>query len=126
MALPDQLDFESASARIARFMAVIAAAGTLGALAAWGWKWAAGFLAGALLSGFNFRWLARLIESLAGGRRARGSSVFLAFRFLLLGAGAYAILRFTSISLPAVLAGLFVFTAAVFVEVIFELVYARK
>jgi len=126
MALPDALDFEAASVRISRFMAVIAGAGTVAALLVWGWKWAAGFLAGSLISGFNYRWLVRLVESLGGGRRARSSAVFLALRYLLVGVGAYAILRYTSISLPAVLAGLFVLTAAVFVEVLFELIYARK
>ena len=126
MALPDALDFDAAAVRISRFMVVIAAAGTVAALVIWGWKWSAGFLAGSLISGFNYRWLVRLVESLGGGRRARSSSVFLAFRYLILGAIAYAILRYTSISLPAVLAGLFVLTAAVFVEVLFELIYARK
>jgi hypothetical protein len=50
----------------------------------------------------------------------------LGFRYLILGAGAYVILRLSKISLMAVLAGVFVLTAAVFVEVIFEIVYARK
>ncbi len=126
MALPDALDFDAAAVRISRFMMAIAAAGTVAAMLVWGWKWAAGFLAGSLISGFNYRWLVRLVESLGGGRRARSSSVFLVFRYLILGAMAYVILRYTSISLPAVLAGLFVLTAAVFVEVLFELVYARK
>src|SRR5262249_18384061 len=126
MALPDVLDFHAASVRIARFMVVIALAGTVAALVVWGGKWAGGFLAGAGISGFNYRWLVRLVESLGGGRKAGASTVFLALRYLLLGGGAYVILRYTSISLPAVLAGLFVLTAAVFVEVVFELIYARK
>ena len=126
MALPDALDFDAAAVRIARFMFIIAAAGTVAALVIWGWKWAAGFLAGSLISGFNYRWLVRLVESLGGGRRSRTSGLFLVLRYLLVGAGAYVILRFTSISLAAVLAGLFVLTAAVFVEVLFELMYARK
>jgi len=126
MALPDALDFDAATVRISRFMAVIAVAGTVAALFVWGWKWAAGFLAGAAISGFNYRWLVGLVESLGGGRKASASTVFLALRYLILGGSAYVILRYTSISLPAVLAGLFVLTAAVFVEVVFELIYARK
>jgi hypothetical protein len=43
-----------------------------------------------------------------------------------LGIGAYVIVRLTPISLTAVLAGLFVLTVAIFVEVVFEFVYARK
>ena len=38
--------------------------GTLAAFSAGGWKWGAGFFVGALLSGLNFRWLKRLVESL--------------------------------------------------------------
>jgi|SRR5215467_1264053 len=126
MALPDALDFDAAAIRISRFMAVIALAGTVAGLLVWGWRWGAGFLAGSAISGFNYRWLVRLVESLGGGRKARSSSVFLALRYFLLGGVAYVILRYTSISLPAVLTGLFVLTAAVFVEVVFELIYARK
>jgi hypothetical protein len=43
-----------------------------------------------------------------------------------LGGGAYVIVKLSSIRVTAVLAGLFVLTAALFVEVIFEIVYARK
>jgi len=41
---------------------------------------------------------------------------------VLLGAGAYAIVNFTSLSLPAALIGLFVPVAAVIMEIVFELV----
>ncbi len=124
MTEPDQITYDRASVRIGRFMVAIAVLGTAVALVAGGWKWGAGFLLGSLISGLNFRWLRRLVESL-GGQHASGS-VFLAFRYLLLGGGAYAILRYSPISLTAVITGLFVLTAAVFAEVIFEIVYARK
>src|ERR1035437_8473378 len=119
-----ELTYDRAAGRIGRFMIAIAGLGTVAALIAGGWKWSAGFLVGSLISCLNFRWLKRLVESL-GGQRSRGA-VWLAFRYLLFGGGAYVILRYSPISLPAVLAGLFVLTAAVFVEVIFEIVYARK
>jgi len=125
MTTPDELTLERAAGRIERFMAGIAALGTVAAFAAQGWKGGAGFLLGAMISGLNFRWLRKLVERLGGGGRRRGG-VWLAFRYLLLGGGAYVILRHSPISLPAVLAGLFVMTAAVFVEVIVEIVYARK
>ncbi|MBZ5726280.1 MAG: ATP synthase subunit I [Acidobacteriia bacterium] len=126
MTTTDELTVARAARRIERFMAGIAAFGAVAAFVFRGWQWAAGFLFGALLSGLNFHWLKRLVESLGGeGRRARGS-VFLAFRYLLLGGAAYVILKRSSVSLPAVLAGLFVATAAVFIEVIFEIAYARK
>lgn len=125
MTAPDELDFERASGRIGRNMVVIAALGTAVLFALLGWQWGGGFLVGSLISGLNFRWLRRLVESLGGGQRPRGGR-FLAFRYLLLGGIAYAILRYSPISLTAVITGLFVLIAAVFVEVIFEIVYARK
>ena len=47
-------------------------------------------------------------------------------RYLLLGCGAYVILRYSSISMAAALAGSFVSAAAVIVEILFELTYARN
>jgi hypothetical protein len=123
---PDRLSFESASARIGRAVTVVAALGTCGALALGGWKTGAGFLLGALISGLNYHWLHKLVRDLGPDTRPRYRSLILGFRYLILGGGAYVILRVSPISLRAVLAGLFVLTVAVFVEVIFEFVYARK
>jgi len=125
--MPEVLDYDRAAWRIGRAMLVIAAAGTAAAFAAGGWKWGAGFFLGSLISGLNYRWLRGLVETLGGnGRPKRRRGLLLGLRYLLLGAAAYGIVRFSSISPPAVVAGLFVLTAAVFVETIFEIVYARK
>jgi hypothetical protein len=123
---PDPLSFESAAARIGRIVIVVAVLGTCGALALGGWKAGAGFLLGGAISGLNYHWLHKLVESLGGGARPRYRSVILGFRYLILGIGAYVILRLIPISLTALLAGLFVLTVAIFVEVVFEFVYARK
>jgi hypothetical protein len=122
----DERFFERALRRISRSILVLALAGTA-ALFLWGgWRWGTGFAAGAAASWLNFRWLKQLVDAL-GGRRPRARLVFfLAARYLLLGAGAYAILRYSEISLSAALAGLFVPVAAVLFEILFELVYARE
>jgi hypothetical protein len=125
-AMPDELSYERATRRIARFMLAIGGLGAAGACVAGGWKAGAGFLAGALISGLNFAWLKGVVEGLAGARPRRWRAVLLAGRYLLFGAGAYVIFRFARASLPAVLAGVFVLTAAVFVEVAVEIAYARK
>ena len=125
MTAPDELSYDRATERIGRFMVAIAVLGTAAAFAARGWTWAAGFLLGSLISGLNFRWLKRLVESLGGldrPKRLSHRSVFLALRYLLLGGAAYVILRYSPISLTAVISGLFVLIAAVFVEVAFEIV----
>jgi len=123
---PDPLSFESAAARIGRILVVVAMLGTCAALALGGWKTGAGFLLGSAISGLNYHWLHKLVESLGDGGRPRYRSIVLGFRYLILGGGAYVIVRLSKTSLRAVLAGLFVLTAALFVEVIFEFVYARK
>ena len=124
MMAQDELGFERATSRIARNMLWIALLGTAVALWAGGWKWGAGFLLGSLAAWFNYRWLKRLVEALGGGRRP--GSVWLASRYILLGVGSYVILRFSPISAAAVVTGMFVLIAAIFVEILFELVYARK
>jgi hypothetical protein len=124
--MPDELSFERAAWRIGRIMMVIGSLGTCVALVARGWKWGAGFLLGAAISGLNFHWLYRLVAGLGKSDMPRNRSVILGFRYVILGGGAYVILRLSRISLMAVLAGVFLLTAAVFVEVVFEIVYARK
>jgi len=124
MTTSGELTFDRAAARIARNMVWIGALGTAVVWVASGWKWGAGFLVGALAAGFNYHWLKRMVEALGGGRRPRG--YWLAGRYILLGIGCYVILRFSSISALAVITGMFVLIAAIFVEILFEWGYARK
>jgi hypothetical protein len=118
---------DRAITRILRGMAVIGAAGAVGAAFLGGLPALAGFAAGAAAAYFNFRWLKQLVEALGpGGKRPQARiAVFLGLRYLMLGIGAYAILRYSRMSLRAALAGLFVPVAAVLVEMLFELIYAR-
>jgi hypothetical protein len=83
----------------------------------------AGFALGGAISWLNFRWLKYVVDGLSG-KRVRPRLVVLAgFRYLLLGGAAYVILSYSSISLGATLAGLFVSVTAVIVEIFFEVVY---
>ena len=122
---PEALTYERAAWRIVRIMAALAGIGTAAALARWGWRAGAGFLVGSLISGVQYIWLKALVDALGSGKR-RGRSLRMALRFLVLAGVAYAIFRLIPINPAAVLAGIFVLTAAVFAEVIFEIVYARK
>ena len=122
---PEQAYFETALVRIARGTAALAAAGCLLCLILRGWRWAVAYLLGAAASYLNFRWLKRVVDALGGALTARPSpkfAILIGLRYVLLGAGAYAIVNFTSLSLPAALIGLFVPVAAVIVEIVFELV----
>ena len=119
-------DPERALERMRKLMFALAAGGTL-ALFAWrGWTWSLGWLLGAAASGLNYHWLRRVTGSLGSGVAKDRKAVLLGLRYLLLGGGFYVILKYTAISLPAALAGLFVPVAAVLIEILIELVYARN
>jgi hypothetical protein len=125
----DDAAFAGAVERISRVTLALGAAGALAALLLAGWGAAGGFALGAAASYFNFRWLKGGVEALgkasAGAPTRARVAVLLGLRYLLLGLGAYVILKSSVISLPAALAGLFVSVAAVILEILFELMYAR-
>lgn len=126
---PDPAFFDAAIRRIMRWTVALAAAGCLASLVLRGWTWAVAFLLGAAASWLNFRWLKKVVDALGGAAQARpraGFAVLIGVRYLLLAAAAYAIVNFTALSLPAALTGLFVPVAAVILEIIFELIYARN
>ena len=125
---PEQLFLGRALSRIHFLIAVLAGGGAVATLIYGGWRWSLGYLVGAGASWLNFRWLKQLVNSLglaAGGKPPRARvAVFLGLRYGLLALGGYVILNFTALSLAAALAGLFVPTAAVILEILFELTYA--
>lgn len=118
--------FERTSARVSRTILFIGCAGGLIALAWRGWRGGAGFALGSAAAWLNFRWLKGFVGGLGPGGKPGAFAVFFAFRYILLAAGAYVILRFSKISLPAVFAGLFTPLAAVIVEVLIQFRYARR
>lgn len=125
MASDEEL-LERALERMRRVMAALGAGGSLGLLAALGWPWGAGFAIGAVVSWLNFRWLKQIVDALGGTRPKARLAIFMGLRYLLLCGGAYAIVKHSNISLSAALAGLFVAVAAVLVEILFQLIYARN
>ncbi len=118
---------ERALKRIYGIMLALGVAGAGAGLWLRGSAWALGFAAGAAAAALNFRWLHQLAYAAGeGGRRpGRGLVFFLSIRYLLFGAAAYVIVKFFEVSLVAVLAGLLVAAAAVVVEILYELIYAR-
>jgi hypothetical protein len=122
----DERFLERGTARIWKAMWVVAAGGAIALLVWRGWTWGAGWLIGSAVSALNFRWLKQLTDTLGESTAKPRTAVFLGMRYLLLGGGAYVILKYSPISVPAALAGLFVSVAAVVIEILFELAYARN
>ena len=73
-----------------------------------------------------FRWLHHVVEALSGKPARKRALVLFALRYLILGAGLYAIFKFSKISLMAACVGLFLSTAAAIAEVIFELAHGTR
>lgn len=123
------MDPDRAIGRIFHLILILGVIGAAASLVTGGWKSGAGFSLGALVSYLNFRWIKKTVDSLgkaSGGKPPRASAaVFLGLRYLLLGVGAYVILKFSEFSLVAALAGLFVPVAAVILEILIELIYVR-
>jgi hypothetical protein len=112
--------FERTATRVTRTMVLVAIIGSLAAL--WrGWTYGAAFALGAWASWLNFRWLKKFVEALGPGGKPSVFALFFALRYLLLAGAAYVILRYSKLSLPAMLAGLFVSLAAVAIEILIQL-----
>ncbi len=120
-----ELDVAQAMGRIRRLIGALGLGGTAAAFAWRGWQGGGGFALGALVSWLNFRWLHQIVEALGGKGIRKRLAVIAGLRYLLLGGAAYVILRFSKISRPAALSGLFVTAAAVILEIVFELRHAR-
>jgi hypothetical protein len=121
-----ELDAAQAMARIRKLIGALGLGGAVAAFAWRGWPAGGGFALGAVVSWLNFRWLHQMVDSLDGKGVRKHLALIAGLRYLLLGGGAYVILRFSKINRLAALSGLFVTAAAVIVEIIFELRNARN
>jgi hypothetical protein len=123
---------DRALARIVRIGAALGVVGTIAVLIRYGPKTAVGFLAGALLSLLNFYGLRRVVDALsptpanpAPRAGMRASPIFWIFRYLFFAGIVYVIVKGLGISLMPILAGLLVVAAAIIVEILYEITYAR-
>ncbi|MBI3896427.1 MAG: ATP synthase subunit I [Acidobacteria bacterium] len=119
--------------RIYRAMGFLAVGG---AILCWLWRdwhWGAGFAIGAILSAVNFRWMKAAVEHMAQAAdptthsttlarpSARGTVARFVLRYALIGAAGYVIFKSSFISLTAFFIGLFLFLAAILVEVAYQI-----
>ncbi|MDQ2900605.1 MAG: ATP synthase subunit I [Acidobacteriota bacterium] len=113
--------------RLGRWILLLAVLGGVAAEWRGGWRWSLGFLLGAAASYWNFRAIKKIVDRLAPGTKPPGRGIMrVLLRFLALALGAFAILRYSEISVRAALIGLFVSAAAVILEIVFELVSPKS
>ena len=126
--------YRAAERRIWRFQLVLGALGIAGAWWLAGAGGAGGFAAGAAVSTLNFRWLQQAVDAVAeraaearpaGAVRRKRRLLVVKFlgRYLLIGAAGYGILKHTVWNVKALLAGLFLFVAAILAEICVEIVW---
>jgi hypothetical protein len=119
-------DPERALERMSKLMFALVAGGAI-ALFVWrGWTWSLGWLLGSIASCLNYHWLRKVTGTVGSASPKDRKAVLLGLRYLLLGGGSYVILKYTAISLLAALAGLFVPVAAVLIEILIGILYARN
>lgn len=122
------VSYEQAVHRIVRFSLALAAAGAIAALILRGPRVALGFVIGTSLSFINLRALTTVVNAVGEGSARpslRASALFLALRYVIFVGVIYVIVRVLKITPAAVLAGLLVTFAAVMLEALYELIYAR-
>ena len=109
--------------RIHWIILILGIAGSIAFAVARGPRTGGGFLIGAAVSFLSFwRW-EQVVNAL--GTKPTRKSLFWMLRFLFVAALAYAIIRLARVDLKAALAGLLVSAAAVIIEIVYELIYAR-
>lgn len=128
----DESRYGAAERRIEWLTIALGFAGSVGALARWGWRTAAGVALGAGLTWLNFRWLEQGVAALVKLSPAQEGatsfrvprSVYVKFlgRFALLLGVAYVILSRSLLPAVAVLCGLFAVVAATLIVMVQELV----
>ena len=116
--------------RIGRLILGLTAGGVVVWLAAKGVRGAFSFLSGAAISALSFWWLQRIVsgleEAVRGGSSPGGKAALHGLRILLLGGALYGILKVYQAFVPALVTGLLVAVAAITIEALYELLYARN
>jgi len=119
--------YSGAMARISHLMLVLAAIAALALWLRYGWRIAAGFACGAVISYLNFYWLKRVVEAFAERvthaeetQSAKGIVLRFVARYVLMALGAYVIFTVSRASLYGLFGGLFLPVAAITCEAAYE------
>ena len=120
----DPGSYQLITRRVTWLILVLGFGGASGVAVAKGILAGLAFLIGAAVSYLSFWGWQRLVDAITPGAKPRTSRFFI-LRILLLGALAYAIIKFLGLNVAVAVTGLLVSAAAVLLELIYELIYAR-
>jgi len=120
----DQAFYDRFIRRVSWIILVLAVTGSSALGIAKGIGIGVAFLIGATVSYVSFWGWRQVVDALAPGPKKRSSFPFV-LRILLLLVLAYGIIRYLGLNVAAAASGLLVSAAAVLLELIFELIYAR-
>jgi nitrate reductase NapE component len=125
--------FDTALVRIRKFLLALSIAGIVVCAALFRWPVTAGFLAGAIISYVNQRWLEGAVDALGerittAQSRERGGGIVLraALRYVFIAVGAYVIFNVSLAGLYGFLAGVCLPIAAIVCEVAVEIFFALR
>ena len=124
MPLADQAFYDRFIRRVSWIILALALTGSAVMTLVKGARIGLAFLVGAIVSYASFWGWRQVVDAVTPAPRKRSSFPFV-LRILLLFVLAYAIIRFLGLNVAAAASGLLVSAAAVFLELIFELIYAR-
>ncbi|HEY6390070.1 MAG TPA: hypothetical protein VIX89_02260 [Bryobacteraceae bacterium] len=124
MPISDRLSYEQIIRRISRIILVLALLGASILALIKGVRIGFAFLIGCGVSYLSFWGWQQLASALGPAPKKRSSWVF-TIRIIVLGALACVIIKFLGLDLAAAVTGLLVSAAAVILELIYELIYAR-
>jgi hypothetical protein len=125
MAAPEEPSYERVVQRITRITLLLGATGSVVAFGMGGWSWAAGFALGGAVSWISFRWLKQMVGSMGVEHPPSNLPQKAVLRYLLIGGAAYLLVKYTVVNLRAALAGLLISSAAVIIEIVIELIFAK-
>jgi len=124
MAASEQAFYDQIIRRITWIMLAVAIAGTISVALLQGFLTGLAFLIGAGVSYVSF-WGWQHIVNAIGPNPKKRSAWFFTFRIIVLGTAACVIIKFLGLNVAAAVGGLLVSAAAVILELIYELIYAR-
>jgi len=124
MAESDPTSYRQVTRRIGWFILALGVGGAVAVAIARGFRDGLAFLLGASVSYASFWGWQRVVDALTPGSKPKSSRFFI-LRLVLLGAAAYVIIKFLSLNVAVAVTGLLVSGAAVILELIYELIYAR-